>query len=131
VFLSLKQKGRGTSYNPISNEGFKRVIESAVKHNIPFGCDSCGANKLTEVAKQIGTFDKWSNYIEPCESCSFSSYIDTDGVFFPCSFASECTKGIDVTKTLDFKTEVWDNISTIIERNRINSNNRSCPYFNV
>lgn len=131
VMLSLKQKGRGERFNPISNEKFKTLVVTALNNNIRIGFDSCGCNKFLDVAKEIGRYEEFLPYAEPCESCSFSSYIDTDGKFFPCSFASECTTGLDVTKVVDFKTEVWDNGSTVAERKRINDNNRSCPYFNV
>lgn len=131
VLLSLKQKGRGTKFNPMSKESFKYIVSYALFNQIRIGFDSCGCNKFLEVAKELGRYEEFLPYAEPCESCSFSSYIDTDGKFYPCSFASECTTGIDVTKVVDFKSEVWDNVNTCMERKRIIDNERSCPYFNV
>jgi hypothetical protein len=130
VFLSLKQKGRGINHKQVSYEKFKELVVFATKNNIRIGFDSCGCNKLLEVAKEIGKYDDWIEYAEPCESCSFSSYISTDGVFFPCSFAAECCIGQDITKVDNF-IEVWHSKYTILERDRIQGNNRNCPYFVV
>jgi MoaA/NifB/PqqE/SkfB family radical SAM enzyme len=130
VMLSLKQKGRGESFTKLPMDKFKALVEYALNNEIPCGFDSCGCNKFIEVTKELGCYDKYIQCAEPCESCSFSQYIDTDGVFYPCSFATEC-EGIDVTKVDDYLSEVWFANSTSRERNRIQDNNRSCPYFDV
>ena len=131
VLLSLKQKGRGTSFNVIPMLNFKALVAYALVNNIPIGFDSCGANKFIEVSKDLGCYEKYLPYIEPCESCSFSQFIDVDSKFYPCSFATDVTDGIDVTKVNDFLKDVWFANSTCAERNRIQNNNRSCPYFDV
>lgn len=130
VFLALKQKGRGVGYSPMPYTTFKGLVSRAVELHAPIGFDSCGCSKLLEVAVEIGKYDEWIQFAEPCESCSFSSYIDTDGVFFPCSFAAECCVGTDVTKASNFM-EIWGSSNTVMERNRIQDNQRKCPYFNV
>jgi len=46
---------------------------------------------------------------ESCESCLFSGYINTEGLYFPCSFADgvgEWANGISVLAYKDFN-EVW------------------------
>jgi hypothetical protein len=130
VFLSLKQKGRGETFTSLSQEDFTRLIKLAVHHKVPFGSDSCGANKILEAAKTLGTYDEWITYVEPCESGAFSSFIDTKGIYFPCSFADKCTQGQDV-KTIDEFINIWNSDITKTERNKISDNCRSCPYFNV
>ena len=131
VMLSLKQKGRGEKFTKLCDENFATLVRFATRYNIPIGFDSCGCNKLLDVAKEIGKYDEWIKFAEPCESAAFSSFIDVNGKFFPCSFADKCTTGIDCTSINDFKTEVWDNKFTIDERKKICDNNRSCPYFEV
>ena len=42
--------------------------------------------------RHIHDFEKLKTFAEPCESTLFSSYIDVNGDFYPCSFA-ENTKG--------------------------------------
>ena len=131
VFLSLKQKGRGEHFNQISMDKFSEIVAICIENDIVFGFDSCGANKVTTVFKQMGILHQYDKYIEPCESGSFSSYINIDAVFHPCSFSNNCTLGIDVTKANDFLDDIWNARSTRDERNKIHLNGRSCPYFNV
>jgi len=131
VFLSLKQKGRGIHHNKLNIFLFENLIKFALKNRINFGFDSCGANKATEVFKKLNILEKYEQYIEPCESSSFSYYIDVNGVGHPCSFSNECSVGVDILKVNDFKNDVWFNIETCIERKRIQDNGRSCPYFKV
>lgn len=130
VMLSLKKKGRGTRYNTLAFDKFKTLVEFSLKNGIPIGFDSCGCGKFLEVAKELGCYDKYLPFAEPCESCSFSQFIDVDGVFYPCSFATECG-GIDVTKVDNFLDEVWFANTTCTERKRIQDNDRNCPYFEV
>lgn len=131
VYLSLKQKGRGINHNKLAYDKFKNIIKLSLKNNISFGFDSCGANKCSSVFKELKVYDKYEKYIEPCESCSFSQYIDVDGKFYPCSFANNETEGIDIMKIDNFLNDVWHNKNTVIERKKIQDNGRSCPYFNV
>ena len=131
VMLSLKQKGRGESFTPLSSQHFKMLITVATARNVPFGFDSCGANKVIEVAKEIGKYDEWNEMIEPCESTAFSFYTNVEGKFFPCSFAEDVTTGIDMIEVKDFNTDVWENKLTCVERKRIIDNGRNCPYFEV
>ena len=78
-------------------------------------------------------YDDTNELIEPCESGLFSSYVNVDGEYFPCSFCeghpSFAGKGIDVMKTNSFTSEVW-NASTGW-RNALLKNARSCPVYDV
>lgn len=131
VFLSLKQKGRGESFSKLDNAKFKNIIQTALYHKIPIGFDSCGANRIMEIAKDLGKYDEWIQYAEPCESTAFSFYTSVDCKFFPCSFAEDVTTGIDMLSVNNFMVDVWENKLTCVERKRIMDNNRSCPYFEV
>lgn len=131
VMLSLKKKGRGVGHTTLAYEKFKHLVEFSLKCGIPIGFDSCGCGKFLQVAKELGVYDQYIQSAEPCESCSFSQFIDVDGKFYACSFATEVTEGIDVTKVDNFLDEVWYAPSTCRERQRIQDNDRNCPYFEV
>lgn len=130
VFLALKQKGRGIGFSPLSNAEYKKLIVECFNKNIRFGFDSCGAHKFIKVAKELG-HPELEVYAEPCESGCFSSYINVEGRYFPCSFAEDVTEGIDVVSCHDFMQEVWYGLSAVKERNRLLDNGRNCPYFDV
>lgn len=131
VYLSLKQKGRGLLHKPLKFDKFRNIVEESFKKDIRFGFDSCGANKVIAVLKEIDCLEDHHEFIEPCESASFSYYIDVNGVGSPCSFSNKCAKGIDILKTRSFIDDVWTNDISVNERIKIQNNNRSCPYFKV
>jgi MoaA/NifB/PqqE/SkfB family radical SAM enzyme len=130
VFLSLKQKGRGVTYHRLSNDRFKRIVDLCFINNIRFGFDSCTACKFTESIKDHPDFDRILPMIEPCESGLFSSYINVNGDFYPCSF-SETGEGISVVNCVDFLKDVWYNPKVIEWRNNLIANKRSCPIYEV
>lgn len=131
VFLGLKQKGRGESYHVLDDSNFEFLIKYAMHGKVPIGFDSCSANKVSQVFKKMGIFEKYDQFIEPCESTAFSMYTSVDCRFFPCSFAEDVTTGIDMLEVIDFQEQVWHNKLTCVERKRIMDNGRSCPYFEV
>jgi MoaA/NifB/PqqE/SkfB family radical SAM enzyme len=131
VLLSLKQKGRGTNFTILTDDNFAALVVYALDKKVPIGFDSCGCGKFLDVAHKIGKYAQYIEYAEPCESCSFSQFIDVDGVFHPCSFATDCGAGIDVLKVNDFMADVWNAKTTCTERKRIQDNDRNCPYFTV
>lgn len=132
VLLALKQKGRGTKFSPMPYEDFKELVIYALNNNIPLGFDSCSAHRFIEVAKDIGRYDEFKDFVEPCEGCGcMSSYISVDGKYYPCSFAEDVTQGIDVLKCNDFINDAWNNDITLIEKNKLLDNDRHCPYFEI
>lgn len=130
VFLALKQKGRGEHFHPMSILDYEQIVIDCLNSNIGFGFDSCGANKFIETAKKLGREDLIV-YAEPCESASHSLYSNVEGKFFPCSFAEDVTKGLDLVNCQDFMKDIWMHPSTVKERKKIQVCGRSCPYFNV
>lgn len=86
VFLSLKQKGRGTKFQGCTDEEFKSVVDRMMAAGIGFGFDSCSQPKWV---KSIKGHEKEKEYIqmsESCESFSQSLYVNERGVVVPCSF---------------------------------------------
>ena len=121
VLLSMKQKGRGKAFRKMDDKVFNEVICFLQDHHIPYGSDSCGANRLMVALKEYynGTKDGDKLYqmalssIEPCESTLYSFYVNSDGKAFPCSFMEGedgWEEGIDLMddKYKNFTTQVWN-----------------------
>ena len=130
VFLSLKQRGRGIGYHSVTIDEFNTLTEKLLGDKIRFGADSCTANKLLNYIKERPECRELEQYIEPCESVLFSSYVSVSGNFFPCSF-SEDGDGLDVVNCKDFITDIWNHPSTIEWRNRLLDCNRNCPIYKI
>lgn len=139
VFLSLKQKGRGRYFNPISQDEFTLLVNTCFEKKISFGMDSCGANKFLNAIKDRPDFEMLNNMVESCESTLYSLYIDCDGKFYPCSFMEkegDWAEGIDILGIIDFVCDVWYAPKVVEWRNHaieaINCNGcNKCPYYNI
>lgn len=113
VFLSLKQKGRGEFFNKVSDDQFKKLVNTCFDEKITFGFDSCSANKFLYAIQDFDAEKKkiLESSTESCESCMYSMYINDKGEFFPCSFMEkegEWKNGIDMNNVSDFIDEVWN-----------------------
>lgn len=134
VFLSLKKKGRGVNHTPLTVEQFKELVDMALDANVPIGFDSCGAHKFLESVKDHELYDDFVVHAEPCESTLFSSYINTAGEFFPCSFIEGIEgweEGISVVDAEDFHKDIWLNERTHEFRCELLECGRNCPKFEV
>ncbi len=131
MFLSLKRKGRGTGFNPIENEKFKKIIEAAFRRKITFGFDSCSANRFFEVIKEHPDHERLAMVVEACEGSCFSVYINVDGVAYPCSFmeGQVTIKGISTLGAKDFLQDVWFSREFTEFREKLMLAGRSCPEF--
>jgi MoaA/NifB/PqqE/SkfB family radical SAM enzyme len=141
VYLSLKKKGRAIkSFNCLSQNEFNFLMIYAMRNKVSIGMDSCSAHKFlnfVEIMKQVNPkFDPsmMIKSVEPCESTCFSSYINTYGEFYPCSF-TEGTKswksGILVPDCNDFIHDIWNHPRTIEFRETLLKGKRNCPIFEV
>ena len=136
VLLSLKTKGRGESFTPLTQDEFNDLCQLLTDCKMPFGFDSCSANKYIEFVNQSDD-DKLKEtlvYCEPCESGLFSSYVNVDGDFFPCSFSEghgEWVNGISVVECNNFIEDVWFNPRVNKWTETLLENKRSCPIYNV
>lgn len=127
VMLSLKQKGRGEKYNPLTQQEFDDLVNFAMKKGIPIGFDSCSAPKLMNAIKDKSNREEIEQSIEPCESSLFSVYCDVHGNFYPCSFCEEVESSFTLEN--NFLNDVWNPMQGF--RQKLLSNNRACPVFNV
>lgn len=138
VMLNLKKKGRGEAFDTLVEDKFKGLIDFAFDNKITIGFDSCGCNKFLRVVKDYPNFKNLETVSEPCESSLFSSYIDTNGDFYPCSFCENaCTKdldwkaGLSVVKCNNFIKDIWNHEKTKQFRVTLLNNGRNCPIYDV
>ena len=141
VLLSLKKKGRGEGFHVLPEDEYRKIVDFCFDNGLPFGMDSCGANKFLRAIESRPDRDAIVSCVEPCEKLLFSTYVNVEGKMFPCSFMEGTEKwrdGIDLTGGAfrDYGAEVWnhgrvreDRQCSIdcIERNGCNS----CPYYEV
>jgi len=113
VILSLKKKGRAikNSFESLSQEKFTTLVQYALDNNINIGFDSCSAHKFMNAIKGNEIEKELLTMIEPCESFGmFSSYVNVNGEYFPCSFAEgeeNWKEGFNMLQVDDFMKEVW------------------------
>lgn len=139
VFLSLKTKGRGEKFHPLSQEQFKELIDLCREKGISYGLDSCGAPFLLKALKGDPDYEKVFEAVMSCESTLESAYVNVDGEYFPCSFTEGeegWEQGIPVVKTKDFIENVWNNKRTKEFRKKLCASTdenrcRHCPLFKI
>ena len=134
VFLSLKQKGRGTNFHPLSDEKFKNLINIALEKKINIGFDSCSCQKFMSSVVGHPNYKQFEQSAEPCEAVKFSAYSNVDGDFFPCSFCDGVKKwntGLSILNCNDFIKDIWYNSKTIEFRDELTKLNRNCPMFKI
>lgn len=147
VFLGLKPKGRARGqFNVVTQEQFNQLMDYCFMNNIRFGMDSCQSPRFFKFIENLDEKDQLVEAIEPCESFGlFSSYVNVEGRYFPCSFAEGeigWEEGINLLEVDDFLEEVW--FSDTITKLRISSlqqtkdcdcsfssSCRICPFFDI
>ena len=132
VLLGLKPKGRGVGYHVVRQDKFEAVLNDVFTDKIGF--DSCSSTKFERWILKHGQYEQFLTMIEPCESGLFSAYINWKGEFFPCSFCEgekEWAVGMDVLKCENFLTDIWLSDRLVQWRQKLLSNGRRCPMFDV
>lgn len=138
VLLSLKEKGRSIGkFNKLSQEKFDNLFKFAIDNNIGIGFDSCSAAKCFNFINKNKTYDYMRTYIDPCESSIYSSYINVNGDYFPCSFAEgngEWKEGLSVLNCNNVMQDIWFNKKTIKFRENVQkcrSCNIGCSIYTI
>ena len=149
VLLSLKQKGRGKAFSKMDDEVYRKVIFFLQDNSIPYGSDSCGANRLMASLKEYykdkengeEQYKRVLNCIEPCEAYCWSCYVNVEGRFFPCSFMEgedNWSDGIDLTddRYKNYTAQVWNHPRVLEWRQNalrcIDCNGcNQCPHYEI
>jgi MoaA/NifB/PqqE/SkfB family radical SAM enzyme len=138
VFLLLKPKGERNTQTPLRDtEEWRKLVEHAQEKKVAIGFDSCSSPWYLS----SGAATPMDMYcIEPCESFGmFSSYINVDGKYFPCSFCEKAhddfIDGIDVVNCNDFLVDVWYSGVIVKWRNKMIARkltgNFHCPIYDI
>ncbi len=135
VFLSLKQKGRGVSYTPLSQEKFTKLVKTCMHEGIPFGFDSCSGYKFVDAVKNMPNSRSLIEMCEPCDSTIQSIYFSAKGDYYPCSFCEDNFEPINISEVRSV-FELWQRQEVLDFRSRLLNNTdkngvRCCPMFNV
>lgn len=149
VLLSLKQKGRGVAFHKMDDDVYRKAIFFLQDNHIPYGSDSCGANRLMKCLKAYydgkengdEMYRSVLNCVEPCESTLYSIFVNVKGEVFPCSFMEgeqDWEHGIDLKddKYKNFTTQVWNHPRVLEWRQNaircINCNGcNQCPHYEI
>ena len=139
VFLWLKPKGKRNTLTQLKDmDKFKKLIDFAFENEIGIGFDSCSSGNFLEAIKDKENYETISNYVEPCESCCFSYYLNVDGIGFPCSFSEEVDdyEGIDIENCDNFLGDVWfgkesRRFRKDLLETKCNGSCRSCPLYDL
>jgi len=145
VFLSAKIRGNAkkNNFHILNQEKYNILALKALHSGINVGMDSCGAIKTLIAYKDVPNFKQIKDSVEPCESGVYSSYINKDGYYFPCSFTEgmdhgevvgDWRQGISVLECDDFLKDVWFNEKTrkaSKEVIRCRNCSKSCSIFEI
>jgi MoaA/NifB/PqqE/SkfB family radical SAM enzyme len=140
VLLSLKTKGRAENrFHPLPQDKFNELCKFALSENISIGFDSCSSHKFFSYLDSDKSLtddfkNNMKNCVEPCESGCYSSYIDTEGFYFPCSFTpgtDDWKEGLNVLECDDFIDDIWQHEKTVKFRNKLIGCNRDCPLYKI
>jgi hypothetical protein len=148
VFLQYKPKGdTPDAFHSIRDpEQYKKLVNFCLEKQVNFGFDSCSAPLFLKSIEGLEREDDFVQSAEPCEGFGmFSSYINCDGEFFPCSFCEGekgWEEGLDALNCESFLKDVWHSEKIKMWRDIIlqSSENcdckfsdgcRSCPIFDI
>lgn len=135
VFLGLKPKERGQSFDVLPTEDFIGLVNYCLENEVRFGFDSCSAprfDKAIEISSLSENMKKrLMSCSERCESGLFSAYIDASGKYWHCSFGEnrKDAYGIDCTQIESFYKDVWVSPPMTEWRDRLFSLKRECPLY--
>jgi len=110
VFLGVKPKGRAkTNFTPLPFNDFAVMTAQCMEKGVNFGFDSCSAPKFEKFAQSLPNAKALLQVSESCESGLFSSYINQEGKFFPCSFCEGENEWVEDISVLEYDSflDVW------------------------
>lgn len=131
VFLDYKPKGQDpSSMNSLTNiKDFTKITNACKENEISYGFDSCAAPMFLKSIEDPKEAKQAELFAEPCESGIFSSYINVNAEFFPCSFTegeNDWKQGINVLNVNSFTEDVWMNERTKEWREKLLNSSKNC-----
>jgi len=142
MFLTLKPKGKRNPMNIVKDVNeYKKLLDHAMGLGVMIGMDSCSAPIFLTAMKEDPNFEQYVQMVESCESGLFSSYINSDGVYWHCSFTEDQPgwTGINVLEAKDFLNDVWFHPETERFRTKLTTQDnkhicadcRLCPVYDL
>jgi MoaA/NifB/PqqE/SkfB family radical SAM enzyme len=134
VFLQYKPKGGNTNhYSTPKLEDFRELINYCDERGVRYGFDSCTAPMYMRVIEDHPQRERLAQYVEPCESGLFSSYVNVDGDFFACSFCEGEAGWVDGISVFDYEdfTDLWRLPRLDRWRQTLLDNKRACPMYRL
>jgi len=135
VWLQYKDKiGLDTFHSVTDVEVYKKLIQHCESKGIGYGFDSCSAHLFIKSIQGRDNAAQLESLAEPCESRLFSFYINCKGVAFPCSFCEEVSgweEGVSVLDCEDFVKDVWNHPKFQAWKEKLLTNDRRCPVYNI
>lgn len=136
VFLQYKDKNSACGFHSMLDESkYLDLYKYYTSKKINIGFDSCSCNLFLRSISKEPNYEEIAKCCEPCEGFGmFSSYINCEGKFFPCSFSEgmgDWKDGIDVLNCQDFIKDVWESPTLVKYRNIMLSNGRNCPIYKI
>jgi MoaA/NifB/PqqE/SkfB family radical SAM enzyme len=134
VFLQYKPKGDNTNlFTTPTIDNFQMLVRFCDSMGVRYGFDSCTAPMYMRVIEDHPNREALEQCVEPCESGLFSSYINSKGEFFACSFCegeTGWTKGISVFDYDNF-VDLWRLPKLDEWRKTLLANKRACPMYQL
>jgi len=138
VFLGVKPKGRAKdTFHSLPSEEYRKLIEFCFKNKISCGFDSCSAPKFESAVKSMNLDKDHKKALiqcsDSCESSLLSSYINTAGEYWHCSFSeNEPNMGCINVLNYDNFMDVWYSDPVLkFRKNSIASMKDGCRYCHV
>jgi MoaA/NifB/PqqE/SkfB family radical SAM enzyme len=138
VLLSLKKCGRAKKgdFTRLADDKYRELVSMSLSGKYRVGFDSCAGNRFLDLTKDRKDAKFLELFAEPCESTLFSSYVNVEGKFFPCSFCEPMFQGLKITEDsgdsrVNRFRDSWEGRCDEINhfKKELLAKNRSCPVY--
>jgi hypothetical protein len=113
AYKNTKQDVGRSHYSSVKDlQKLKTLYEYCDQHLIRYGMDSCSGPNYLKTIKGCKEEKQLASAVEACCATRFSSYINVNMEYFPCSFlehTKEWKKGLSLISCNDFLHDIWNN----------------------
>ena len=135
ILLFVKKKGRGSSFNILSEDKFNELFKTVLDNDIKVGFDICCSHRFDKFIKKYHNQNlNFPRAYDYCDSGRFSGYVNSLGEYCPCSFIEDdgiWLNGPSVLKCHNFINEIWNGERSNLYKTMLLSNNYSCIYHDI